>query len=393
MPVLRRLFRNTPGICLKDYFAAKTIVLSEAVNWNGNNATILRPLLRAVSSLSEREREIIRADAERVDRMTSEVGQAAIMAVASEAQQDTLRTIETRHARALWLFLNDFGRFERAEDAAFFDNARLSRTWDGFTAPCGLGVSRDQAHLDALAAEVQTLFGEGQKVKVEVFDRTRPDVEHHPHQLIQVTVFREGLADCPLVFQGDELERLVYRPVHELAFTYEPATGVIEVVAKQKMRRSDLAKVFARALLGLNIEGERIPLRHYDLSVFMAEREFATDPEDGIVDVRPRLVKFETFDGRTFVTIEARTEEETVHAAARGMFGERDPFIAGGVRIREVMLAVSFRPDHTNPGGKTVSIKLRHPNGCDLKDKTEKERKIGEKYLRRWEILTEQSIG
>jgi len=392
MPVLARLFRNTPGVCLKDYFAAKTIVLSEPVQWNGNNAAILRPLLRAVNALTDREREIIRADAERVDRMASEVGQAAIMAVAAPVQQQTLRTIETRHARALWLFLNDSARFERAEDAAFFDNARLSRTWDGFTAPAGLGVQRDPAHIQALAEEVQTLFDEGSKVKVEVFDRTRPDADNHPHQLIQVTVFREGLPDCPLVFQGDELERLIYRPVHELAFTYEPASGVIEVVAKQRMKRGDLAKVFARALLGHNIEGGRIPLRHYDLSVFMDEREFATDPDDGIVDVRPRLVKFEPFDGRTFVTIEARTEEETVHAAARRMFGERDPFVAGGARIREVVLAVTFRPDATNPRGKTISIKLRHPNGCDLKDKTEKERKIGEKYLRRWEILTEHTL-
>lgn len=291
------------------------------------------------------------------------------------------------------MFLNDLARFDRAEDAAFFDNARLSRTWDGFTAPAGLGVARDPAHLQALAEEVQTLFDEGSKVKVEVFDRSRPDADNHSHQLIQVTVFREGLPDSPLVFQGNELERLIYRPVHELAFTYEPATGVIEVVAKQRIKRGDLAKVFARALLGHNIEGGRIPLRHYDLSVFMDERDFATDPEDGIVDVRPRLVKFEPFDGRTFVTIEARTKEETVHAAARRMFGECDHFTAGSVRIREVVLSVTFRPDTTNPRGKTISIKLRHPNGCDLKDKTDKERKIGEKYLRRWEILTEQTLA
>jgi hypothetical protein len=206
-------------------------------------------------------------------------------------------------------------------------------------------------------------------------------------------MFREGLPDSSLVFEGDELERLVYRPVHEVAFTYEPVSGVIEVVARQKMQRGDLAKLFARALLGQNIGGERIPLRHYDLSVFMAERDFPTDPEDGIQGVRLRLVKFETFDGRAFVTIEARHEEETVHGAARRMFGERDPFIAGGVRIREAVLAVTFRPDATARRGKTVAIKLRHPNGCDLKDKTERERKLGEKYLPRWGILSEQTLA
>lgn len=393
MPILARLFRYTPGPSLEAYFNAKAIVLNEPVNWNASNAMLLPPLLRAVDSLSDRQKAVLRADAERVDRMTSEVGQAAIMAVASAVQQETLRTTETRHARALWLFLNDAHRFKRAEDMAFFDNARLSRTWDGFKAPTGLGVDRDQAHLAAMAAEVQTLFGEGQRVKAEVFDRTRPGADDHFHQLIQVTVFREGLPDSPLVFEGDDLERMFYRPVHELAFTYEPDTGFIEVVAKRKIKRGDLAKLFARALLGHNIEGERLPLRHYDLSVFRTERDFATDPQDGIVDVRPRMVKFEPFDGSTFITIEARTDDETVQVAARRMFGERDPFIAGGIRIREVMLAVTFRPDAENPRGKAVLIKLRHPNGCDLKDKTEKERKIGEKYLRIWNVLTEHAVA
>jgi hypothetical protein len=120
--------------------------------------------------------------------------------------------------------------------------------------------------------------------------------------------------------------------------------------------------------------------------VFMTEREFERDPEDGIDDVRLRLVKFETLDERAFVSIEARTEEATVHGEARRLFGERDPFL-GGHRIVEAVLSVRFKPDTVNPRGRTITIKLRHPNGCDLKDKTEKERLIGEKYLRRWRVI------
>lgn len=41
-----------------------------------------------------------------------------------------------------------------------------------------------------------------------------------------------------------EIGPLVYRPVYELGFTYEAASGVIEVVGDRKAERRDLAKVF-----------------------------------------------------------------------------------------------------------------------------------------------------
>lgn len=386
MPVVMRLLRNTPGSELQAYFAQRPVEFPEPVDWTGSNGALVKPVLKAIDALSEIERERIRLDFERADRMTSDVGQTALMDIASPEQRDILRDIATRHARALWLLRNDEKRFRWAEEASFFENSRRGRLWDGFVAPAGLEVGREAAHLQALAAEVQEFFREGQKIKIEVFDRSRTDLDGEVKELVQVTIYREGLPDSVSVFQGDDLEPLVYRPVYELAFAYEPASGVIEVVAQKKARRTELARMFAKTLLGHAIEGQRIPLRRYDLSVFMTEKEFEHDPEDGIDNVRLRLVKFETFDERAFVTIEARTEEAAVHGEARRLFGERDPFL-GGHRIVEAVLSVRFKPDTVNPRGRTITIKLRHPNGCDLKDKTEKERLIGEKYLRRWRVV------
>ena len=67
MPVVTRLIRNTPGPTLRDYFTARSIPLPAPVNWNGDNGTILRPLLQAVDALPESRREVVRNDAERVD--------------------------------------------------------------------------------------------------------------------------------------------------------------------------------------------------------------------------------------------------------------------------------------------------------------------------------------
>ncbi len=356
--------------------AQRPVEFTEPINWAGSNSGLVKPVLKAIDALSEVERERIRLDFERADRMTSDVGQTALMDIASPEQRDILREIATRHARALWLLRNDEQRFRRAEEASFFENSRHGRLWDGFVAPAGLKVGREVVHLQAFAAEVQQFFHEDQKIKIEVFDRSRTDLDGEVKELVQVTIYREGLPDSVSVFKGDDLEPLIYRPVYELAFTYEPASGVIEVVAQKKARRTELARIFAKTLLAHAIEGQRIPLRRYDLSVFMAEREFERDPEDGIDDVRLRLVKFEPFDERAFVTIEARTDEATVHGEARRLFGERDPFL-GGHRIVEAVLSIRFKPDRVNPRGRTITIKLRHPNGCDLKDSRTRQRRSG----------------
>jgi hypothetical protein len=36
-------------------------------------------------------------------------------------------------------------------------------------------------------------------------------------------------------------------------------------------------------------------------------------------------------------------------------------------------------------------VTITMPNGCDLKGKTDRERLIGDKYLRRWGLLTGSS--
>ena len=37
--------------------------------------------------------------------------------------------------------------------------------------------------------------------------------------------------------------------------------------------------------------------------------------------------------------------------------------------------------------GKTLPLTITMPHGCNLKDQTEEERMIGDKYLRRWGIV------
>lgn len=386
MPVVSRLLRKAPGAVLKQYFEQRSIEFPEPVDWHNAGRILIEVVRKVIDSLPDTDNARIRIDAERVDRMASEIGQTALMGVATAEQRVALCNLGTRHGRALWLLVDDPERFRRADDASFFENARRGRTWDGFVAPKGLQVDRRSACLDTFAEEIRRLFEEGRKVKVELFDRSRTDLEGNIKELVQVTVYREGLLDSVDAFEGDEPGPLVYNPAHELAMTYEPASGVIEVIAPRKAQRAELAALFAKVLLGHAIEGGRVPIRHFDLSVFMEERELDFDPRDGIEEAWVQLVKVQSLDTGLYLSLERATREVTLHAAAELKLGEQNPF-RGGWRPIEVLLAIHFRPDAVNPRGVTITIKLRDPNGSDLKDKSEKHRLISEKYLPLWRVV------
>lgn len=50
-------------------------------------------------------------------------------------------------------------------------------------------------------------------------------------------------------------------------------------------------------------------------------------------------------------------------------------------------LTIRFHPEAGSGRGKVLPMTITMPHGCDLKDRTERERMIGDKYLRRWGIV------
>lgn len=169
--------------------------------------------------------------------------------------------------------------------------------------------------------------------------------------------------------------------------TYEPATGVIEVVAGDRESRAQLAQYLARDLLGFEFSSEKVPLRRYDLGVLLSPFDFPTDLEDCIDQVEVRQLRLMPIDKVTRrVTLECMAKEDaTVWQMADEEFGAGTPLRDGWV-ITQAKLVIKFHPKGDARRGRTQPLMITMPHGCNLKDQTEEEQLIGEKYLRRWGI-------
>lgn len=385
MPVLIRLIRNTSVTSLQEFFTHRAINLPVAVNWDAPEPEVVRSLLQAVDEMDDLAVARAVNDAERVVKMADEAGQTAIYSVVQD--RTLLDELRSPHDRALWLFLNSAVGFRHAEEVRFTDEHRRSRMYDGFVGTPNIALRRDPVSIEAFKEAIRQRFA-STNVHIDIFDRHRPMFDGDDCDLVQIAVYREGLPDDFLEFDNGDLVLRARRPVFEAALTYEPETGVIEVVAKDRESRQDMVRFLARDLLGVDFQQERLPFRQYDLSGLLRPHGFPTDPADGIESVRVnqlRLMPIDSVGER--VTLEClRRFDRSIWDMALERFGGADP-LSGGWVVTQAKLTIRFHPSGESRRGRTLPLIITMPHGCNLKDQTEREQMIGEKYLRRWGIL------
>jgi hypothetical protein len=385
MPTIPDFIRSTPPASLRDYFTAINVTLPADVVWEGAANEIVAPLLRAVDAMSDADRLRVMTDADRVGVMAKNGGPEALYAVTTVP--DHLDSLGNDHARALWMFLKDPAGFNHAEEVRYADDRRFGRMWDGFKCQGGIVLPRTGAAVDAFRDAIAKRF-DSRHVELEICERSRPSREGVGTELIQTAIYREGRASDMRAFVNGKLDRQPVRPVIEAAITYEPANGIVEVVAPARETREELVKMFAEHLLSAPFGGGRIPLRQYRIDNLRRPFDFPTAPSDGIESVRVtamRLMPLDTQSRR--ITLECmRGSTETIWQVAADELKNQEHGIEG-YRITEVRFTIRFRPSPGGRGGRTLPVTITMPQGCDLKDRTGRERLIGEKYLRLWKLV------
>jgi hypothetical protein len=165
----------------------------------------------------------------------------------------------------------------------------------------------------------------------------------------------------------------------------------LEIVCRRRDAREELLRAFSEHVLDTEFREERIGRRLYNLQPLRHQFAFPTDPKDGIhrVEVTSlRLRPFDTsFERITFENLPGSSGD--IWSAAERRFGSRNPLQAGH-EITKARLVIHFHQDEANARpARRLSVTIALPSSCDLKDRTEDERLIGERYLACWGLRSD----
>jgi hypothetical protein len=388
MAAVANLIRHAPRASLEAFFDAQECPLREQLSAIGPEEDHAGPVIKAVDELSDEEHARITVTAERIGEMATEFGQAALLA----AVEDPLlvEELENAYDRSLWVFLNEPTSFRRAEEIRDTDQHRQGRMWSGYEGPKGIAPDTSPGAVGAFRGVAQKLFGSLEAYS-EIYRRTRANLDAPDSELHQLTLYHDDLPDTYLEFHEQRLVRRHRRPVVEVSITYEPATGVIEVVASAGRFRDQLARIFADTVLRQEIAAERIALRRFDLSRLLRPFDFPFDPADGIESAAVVLLRLHRMSSpkRRFTLECPRRAEGTIWDQAREALIDGDDLARAGYLATKATLSVKFLAGADGRRGKTLTFNMTVPNGSDLKGQTQRQRLIGERYLKEWGLLVE----
>lgn len=384
MPTLPDFLRTAPAASVQSFLAARDVEAAD-IPWKAHHRTWSPKLQQHLGRLTEERQESLLEEVQRIIGMADAEGQAAIYAVLDAETRKILDALENGMARATWLATNLPFSFERAEHVRQNDSFRRGKMWRTYATNPGCSVDSSADAVARFKADLRDQLGT-RNVEVDICARTRATLSRDL-ALTQVTVFREGRSESRKAFIKDKLDRVTEYPVLDSALTYEMATGIIEVVSDDGNVREALVRLLARHILGSPVPGQPIQLRQYTLNKLRFPQEFKHDAADGIEDVRVNRLRLIANDrSADQITLQcARGSGRTIWQMAQERFGDRNP-LNSGFTISQASLTVRFKTS-IGRAQRSLPITITSPTGCDLKERSNRQRLIGEKYLPLWGLI------
>ena len=363
------------------------------VDWTGTEKEVQGQVEQALLA-DHAERADLIAALQRVFLMANNTGDRAMIAACGTdiALRQELSAQPNSHERALWLLAHDPARFEWAEEIRYSDYHFDGKSWTGFVGPRGAWPELAGEPLQLFKERVETAFrqfdGSGTNIVVEPFERGPASFGRHGEgRVVQLVAYLEGLPVTATEFGDGVVVRRSVRPAVEVALVYAQDTGVIDVIARAgRQLREAVAKAFVEELFPQSDSIEPVRLRQVNLSGLARPRRFHVDPKDGIDGVRLTALRFGPSGVAGRVTLEVGAKDgPTLHELSHSWFGSNDP-LARGPAITRARVAIRFHPTG-GKRGRTLQVELTEPHGCNLRDRSDMERLVGEKYLKLWDLV------
>ena len=385
MASLHRFVRSVRPSDLRVHLEQSGIQIAANIDWDASKEKFVSRFVKAVEDLTEKERDQLIADIDRISDMADEVGQAALMSLVE--WRERLIAFEGAHARAHWLYLQSKDAFRQAEEIRYADeNQNAQKMWDGFVGPRLADVKADEITMDGFRSKLLGVL-DVERVHIEYFGRIRSRDGEPDHEIKPVTIYSDDVPAHELVFPATGLENQARKPVRETAIIYEPSSGTIEVVGRVKTLREMVAKLFAEMLLGAELTGERLPRRRVDFTPLLYSDNLPVEQQDGIALVKLTMLALSTLDGKLNQRFEVPFKDaHTLHHALANQYGPRNP-LKSNLRAWMAKIEIEFEPQAGRKRGKKINVNLGAPNKCSLRGKTAKERLVLNRYLRAWGLL------
>ena len=187
--------------------------------------------------------------------------------------------------------------------------------------------------------------------------------------------------------------------VLKITFSYEPSTGALSVFTEDKAARRDLAKALRDVVLASDAEIADMPLREFDLKIFGANKVFdllKTEAGDGVERISINYIKvakpFEQHDENgthhlsSGLTVHRdRRDRRDVYAVAKEDYNQSDLSLFELAQVK-LVLRIAKQKDRR---AHNVTVQITAPNGLNDNGKTEEERQLVMRLLKRWNIVTE----
>ncbi|MCL2001668.1 MAG: hypothetical protein FWG74_09550 [Planctomycetes bacterium] len=320
-------------------------------------------------------------------REIDDMASGDVIAVALAEAGDNAQTVADalgeggNHDRAAAL-LRQFPDLARiAQHFARSDREVDTRYWVARTGMPGNAANVSEAALADLGRAVAGFFqarqGRGEYHHVEHLRRAGGQ-DYVFMTLADYTDNREEFDD------RGRLARFPVNPAFDVIFAHDAAMRSLSVRARGGRKIIEpLQEIFAAAILGGPPDPEDARRRPYRLNgLLRREFDFSTDPEDGVRAVRLREVLISVIGNEAEkIRLTAPREPVTVH----DMFDQYINHTRLPLSLAQVERArMSFQ---FAPGAVCRSLTFDiTPGACTLKGKSDEQRVLAEKYLRRWNI-------
>lgn len=347
------------------------------------------PLYDAWQSIPDEERAHMQLVLQKIHTLSQEHGMTALLEEIQTHHPERVGEFdrfEHRNDQIVWAWLNLPEAFSQAEFLARAESALTGRYWKRSKVSVPPDLQIDNARIEALQNELRQIYSTQLRGRYCC-------IEHHQRQsgVDYFCAYLDNWPDQLMEFQEDgHIEALSGRYAFSNVFSLDRQQGTLDVAARGGREiHLHLKEAFCRAILAQPVNAPFAERPAYRLDHLLSSGlQLPTAPEDRVSSVRLTHIRYAPRSSSDVRYEEIGFSPGTDLIAAdnqlRGRLAER--------AIKPECLKVLSVGFHllVRPRGRSrirpLTFSVHTPNTCNLKEKADDLRVVGERCLRMWGI-------